>query len=269
MSDNEKKNKRKGAIASIIFHAVILILFAIFGMSYTVPPPEDGMLINFGYSDMGSGTVEEEPAQTSEQEEVVEEQESAAAPQEVQEVEAVEEVATQEVEQSVNVKKQEEVKKPVEEVKEPQPTEEELRQAEAKRKLEERFAKAKAAQNASQGETSGANNQGNPDGVPNAPQGKIPGKGSSGISFDLGGRKMMTAPKIKDDSQKEGRVIVSITVDRYGKVINAVPGARGSTTTSTYLYQLAKEAAFNTKFNADPNASVQQMGTMTFIFEVK
>ena len=119
MSDNEKKNKRKGAIASMIFHAVILILFAIFGMSYTVPPPEDGMLINFGYSDMGSGTVEEEPAQTSEQEEVVEEQESAVAPQDVQEVEAVDEVATQEVEQSVNVKKQEEVKKPVEEVKEP------------------------------------------------------------------------------------------------------------------------------------------------------
>ena len=79
----------------------------------------------------------------------------------------------------------------------------------------------------------------------------------------------MTVPKIKDDSQNEGRVIVTITVDRYGKVINAVPGARGSTTTNTYLYQLAKEAAFNTTFNADAEAAVQQMGTMTFIFEVK
>ena len=269
MSENEKKDKRKGMVATVVFHAVLLLLFAIFGMSYTIPPPEDGMLINFGYTDSGSGTVEEEPSQSSEQEEVVEEQESASAPKEVQEVEEVESVATQEVEESVNIKNHEEAKKPVEEVKEPQPTKEELRQAEAKRKLDERFAKAKAAQNASQGENGGPGNQGKPDGVPNAPQGKIPGKGSSGISFDLGGRKMMTAPKINDNSQDEGRVVVTITVDKYGKVINAVPGARGSTTASSHLYRLAKEAAFNTKFSADPNASVQQMGSMTFIFEVK
>lgn len=269
MDDKQKKNKRKGMIASFVFHAVLLLLFAIFGMSYTTPPPEDGMLINFGYSDSGSGDVEEEPAQSSEEQEVVEEQEAAAAPQPSEEVKSYEEVVSQEVEESVKVEKKEKKPEPVKEVKEPQPTEEELRKAEQKKKLEERFAKAKAAQNASQGEKTGSGNQGNPDGVPNAQQGKVPGRGSSGISFDLGGRRMMTAPKINDNSQDEGRVVVTITVDRYGKVINAVPGARGSTTASTHLYRLAKEAAFNTKFDADPNASVQQMGSMTFIFEVK
>jgi outer membrane biosynthesis protein TonB len=266
MEDTEKKDKRKGLIASFVFHTVMLVLFAIFGMSYTTPPPEDGMLINFGYSDSGSGDVEEEPVQNSEEQEV---QEAAAAPQPSEEVKSYEEVVSQEVEESVKVEKKEKKPEPAKEVKEPQPTQEELRQAEQKKKLEERFAMAKAAKNANQGEKTGPGNQGNPDGVPNAPQGKVPGKGSSGISFDLGGRRMMTTPKIKDNSQDEGRVVVTITVDRYGKVINAVPGARGSTTASTHLYRLAKEAAFNTNFDADPNASVQQMGSMTFIFEVQ
>ena len=63
MEDTEKKDKRKGMIASFVFHTVMLVLFAIFGMSYTTPPPEDGLLINFGSSDSGSGDVEEEPVQ--------------------------------------------------------------------------------------------------------------------------------------------------------------------------------------------------------------
>lgn len=269
MSENEKKNKRSGAIATIIFHGVLLILFALFGMSYTYPPPESGMLINFGYDATGSGEIEETPTAS----EVAEAQpeEAAARPQPSDPTESYEDALSQDVEESVKIeeKKEEPKPQPKEEVKEPQPTEEELRQAEQKRKMEELFAKTKSAENASQGETTGGGNQGNPDGDKNAPQGINPGKGNSGISFDLGGRRMMKAPKINDNSQDEGKVVVSITVDKYGKVMNAVPGARGSTTASTHLYRLAKEAAFNTKFNADPNAGVQQNGTMTFIFEVK
>jgi len=257
-------------IATFVFHGLLILICAIFGMSYMEPPPEEGMLINFGYSDSGSGTVEEEPSESSEQQEVVEQQEATPPPQPADPVESYEDVAVQETEESVKIeKKEEKVEEIVEEVKDPQPTEKELREAEQKRRSNERFAKAKAAQNASQGEQTSSGNQGHPDGVPNAQQGKVPGSGSSGISFDLGGRRMMKAPKINDNSQDEGKVVVTITVDRYGKVVNAVAGARGSTTASTHLYHLAKEAAFNTKFDADPNANVQQIGSMTFIFEVK
>lgn len=61
-------------------------------------------------------------------------------------------------------------------------------------------------------------------------------------------------------------MVVDIVVDKYGKVVRATPGARGSTTTSTYLYKLAQNAAIETKFDANPNASVQQNGSMTFVF---
>ena len=269
MSEEEKKNKRKGAIATIVFHAVVLILFAILGMSYTYPPPENGMLINFGYDDAGSGEIEEMPTASEVSE--TQPEEAAATPQPSDPIESNQEAISQDMVESVKVeeKKKEPKPQPKEEVKEPQPTEEELRQAEQKRKMEELFAKTKSAESKSQGETTGGGNQGNPDGDKSAPQGINPGKGNSGISFSLGGRNWLKPPKIIDNSQDEGKVVVSITVDRYGKVMNAIPGARGSTTTSTHLYRLAKEAAFNTKFNADPNAGVQQNGTMTFVFEVK
>ncbi len=77
---------------------------------------------------------------------------------------------------------------------------------------------------------------------------------------------MVSAPRINDTSQKEGKVVVDIIVDKYGKVVKATPGARGSTTTDRHLEKLATEAAYNTKFNAKTDAPVQQKGSMTFVF---
>lgn len=77
---------------------------------------------------------------------------------------------------------------------------------------------------------------------------------------------MVSAPKIVDNSQKEGKVVVDIIVDKNGKVVKATPGGRGSTTTDRHLEKLAKEAAENTVFNAKPDAPIQQKGEMTFLF---
>ncbi len=76
----------------------------------------------------------------------------------------------------------------------------------------------------------------------------------------------MHAPKIDDKSQETGKVVVDIIVDKSGKVISAIPGGRGSTTTSSYLYRLAKEAALATPFNASPDNKETQKGTITFNF---
>ena len=57
---------------------------------------------------------------------------------------------------------------------------------------------------------------------------------------------MMKAPKINDNSQDEGKVVVSITVDRYGKVMNALLELVVQQQLVP-LYRLAKEAAFNTR----------------------
>ncbi len=95
------------------------------------------------------------------------------------------------------------------------------------------------------------------------------GPGNGGIIIDLTGRKLVRRPSIDDKSQETGRVVVSITVDKDGTVTEARPGARGSTTTSTYLFGKAKEAAMKAKFSPNSNGTDIQKGTMTFVFSLQ
>src|SRR6185369_4468543 len=95
------------------------------------------------------------------------------------------------------------------------------------------------------------------------------GPGNGGISFDLTGRRLVRKPSIDDKSQETGRVVVSITVDKEGNVTEARPGARGSTTTSAYLFGKAKEAAMKARFSPNPDGADIKKGTMTFVFLVQ
>lgn len=63
-----EKNKRRGLIATIFYHVALVLLFIFFGLTYQDPPPEDGIAINFGYEEDGSGnTTQSAPAQTQQQ----------------------------------------------------------------------------------------------------------------------------------------------------------------------------------------------------------
>ncbi len=106
---------------------------------------------------------------------------------------------------------------------------------------------------------------------PGEGDGTGPGKGpgNGGISFDLAGRRLVRKPSIDDKSQETGRVVVSITVDKEGNVTEARPGARGSTTTSSYLFGKAREAAMKAKFSPNTDGADIQKGTMTFVFLVQ
>ena len=64
-------------------------------------------------------------------------------------------------------------------------------------------------------------------------------------------------------------MVVDITVDKDGNVVSATPGGRGSTTTSAYLFRLAKESALKAKFDENPDAADIQRGTITYIFVVQ
>ena len=70
------------------------------------------------------------------------------------------------------------------------------------------------------------------------------------IQYQIRGRKMITIPPVSNATQKKGRVVVKITIDRYGNVMKAEPGYIGSTTTDKYLLTkamaVAKAARFNT-----------------------
>ncbi len=100
-----------------------------------------------------------------------------------------------------------------------------------------------------------------------------PGSGSgapgTGISFSLAGRNLVKKPSISDNSQETGKVVVDITVDKDGNVAYANPGVKGTTTSSTLLFKLAKDAALRAKFSPSDNGADIQRGTITFVFVVQ
>ncbi len=121
-----------------------------------------------------------------------------------------------------------------------------------------------------EGETGGEGNQGVQSGsVDSKTRGEGSGLGDKGISYDLQGRGFQSLPPPKYDYQGEGRVVVEVSVDRAGKVIQAVPGTKGSTTLDEYLLKVAKEAALKARFDPKPDAPLVQKGTITYNFILK
>jgi TonB family protein len=117
----------------------------------------------------------------------------------------------------------------------------------------------------SQGVTYGGGNQGSPDGTPGV--NRYGNGGGSGNTFNLSGRSLRGGlPKPDFPGNEEGTVVVEITVDKYGKVTQAVPGVKGSNTMNSSLLAAAKKAALSARFNTDENAPAFQKGTITYHF---
>ncbi len=117
-----------------------------------------------------------------------------------------------------------------------------------------------------QGVTYPGGNQGNPNGSANSNNYGNGGGAGNGVSFNLSGRSALSLPKPYYPGNEEGIVVVKVTVNKYGKVTNAEPGARGSTTYNAQLVAAAKQAALKAKFNLDENAPAFQQGTITYRF---
>lgn len=255
----DKNRKRNSWIGTVVFHSVLLLLFLFVGLKYQDPPIEDGIAINFGYEDDGQGNTEQAPQQSTPQqpEEVVE---TPDVPEEVATQEAVEAPAISEKKPEPKPKeKPKEVKEP-----DPQPTSD----------LSDRLSRVRNTKGSGEGETQGGGDQGSQDGDPNSKN--RTGTGGLGDSGDyrLGGRKALQRPKPNYNCPEEGRVVVKIYVDRYGKVVNAVPGERipgdvASNTSSKCLFDRARDAAMSTTWQGDPNAPEQQVGYIIYNFSKK
>jgi len=258
VGSGEEKNRKIGLAASAIVHMLLLILFAFFGLSYMEPPPEEeGITINFGIDDFGKASENDKPPTESSENTPAETVPETPSPTES----VQEDLITQDTDEatSIDQKKEEKQEKPVEEKKEEPQVNKKLNQALNKWK------KSNQEAGGGDGTTDKTGDQGDLKGDPNSNNYQGGGLGN-GTSFSLSGRSLISSPKITDNSQEEGKVVVEIIVDKYGNVVRASPGARGSTTTNSTLYKKAKEAALKTKFDANPNAAEEQKGSMTFIF---
>jgi len=113
------------------------------------------------------------------------------------------------------------------------------KKADAKSKFSSMFGKTGSDKSASKGQTNG-----HPDAK--ALEGLSTGKGKAGEG--LGDRGVVFSPTITDNTQKTGRVVVDICIDKSGKVISANYTQKGSTTTDAYLIDLAETNAKKYKF---------------------
>lgn len=94
------------------------------------------------------------------------------------------------------------------------------------------------------------------------------GKGS-GSGYSLAGRSALSKPAPNYNCNEEGKVVVEVTVDQNGNVIEARPGARGTTNAASCLTSQAKAAAMKTKWSASPTGASKQVGTITYVFSLK
>lgn len=278
-------HKRKSAIVTSIIMLLLLLLIFFFGLKYLDPPIESGIAVNFGTSEVGSGTVQPRtPVKTKvapevqNQDEVVEEVE-ASSPEESA---PAEEVLTQESEESIKLKQLEKEKRDAEAAAEAARVKAELEaQKEAERIQKEQDAKKQKLDaliggiNDSEGEEAeghGNDNvggdKGKKNGDPNASG--FYGTGGSGGkgNYQLGNRRPIDKPKPAYDCEEEGKVIVTIEVDRAGKVIKATPGTKGTTNSASCLLTQAKIAAMKTTWDPDPNATAKQIGSITYRFSL-
>lgn len=108
---------------------------------------------------------------------------------------------------------------------------------------------------------------GKPNGDPNVESLKGLSKGKGTVGRGLNGRQIIYAPTIEDQSQKSGRVIVEICVNKSGIVESASYTQRGSNTTDRYLVNLAEEAAMKWRFST--SEVEKQCGVITIDFKVE
>ncbi len=258
----DKKDRRKGLYWTLGIHIGLLILFFFVGLKYIVPPPEDGIAINFGNAEAAFGPPGPTKPQSAQTNEIERDVPEVLIESEL--VEPVEEVVTQDQIETVSIgdeKPQEQVAPEKEnQPEEPQPSDE------LNRALNDFFNNTNSS---NEGDAQGSGDMGDPTGNPNAPnyQGNE-GGGNSG-DYQLGNRAVLARPKPEYTCNEEGKVVVKIWVDRKGNVTRAEPGDRGTTNAAQCLLSKAKEAALKTRWQGDINAPEQQIGRIIYRFQRK
>lgn len=254
--------KKSFAITSVIF-VIILILCFFLGMSYMDPPPENGIAINFGTTEFGSGDIQPtEPIASAPQQTQAESQSTAVT----------DDVATQDVADApviVNKKPQKETPKEDTKPKEtPKPTPSKSTTDALNNLLNGPKSDGKAT--GGQGDDNQPGDKGSVDGSLGGSYGQGGGgRGTGGNgNYQLGNRNALTKPMPKYTCNEQGTVVVQITVNKAGKVIAVNPGVRGTTNTASCLLDQAKIAAMDTKWEADPDAPDKQTGKIIYNFRL-
>ncbi|MEZ4852847.1 energy transducer TonB [Flavobacterium sp.] len=256
------EEKKSFTITTAIF-VILFLLFSIFGLTYMDPPPENGIAINFGTSNVGQGEIQPtEPLKTAPQ----------PTPSQPETSQDNDNTLTQDDDSPVTVTPKENTKpkdKPKETTK---PKETKPTPSSTTTNALDAFINGKE----SDGKVTGGHgndgipgDKGDPNGDRYATSFYGSGSGNgSGTGYGLKGRNLAKKGEIVQQCGNEsGKVIVQITVDRSGNVVKT-QYVKGTTNTKPCVLEAAYKTAKNYKWKSDANAPETQIGWIEVNFSL-
>lgn len=260
-----EEEKKSFAITSAIF--VILIFLCLFlGLTYMDPPPENGIAINFGTSDVGQGEIQPTEAIQSAPQPTVSEPVTSQN----------DEILTQDEDAPVVVETKKETKKPVEKPKEePKPkvveTPKPSQQTNSALSSILNGPKSDGKAQGGHGDDGLAGDKGDPNGsiYSNSFYGNGTGNGTgSGRGYGLNGRSLAKkGEKVQQCGNETGKVIVQITVNKSGDVVKT-QFIKGTTNTTPCVLEAAYKTARSYKWKPDSDAPDTQIGWIEVNFTI-
>ena len=245
-----QKEKLTGVFGTTLFHLLLLLIFFYLGLSYQDPPPaEEGINIDFGIKDNN-----ENISKNSNKEGIKNRNSEKNIVKSIENNEK--EIITQENVITNNTTKKE--KKEDDKIEDDKKNKINTNALYKGKKTNNRENKLE------QDNFIGQNNNSNQTKESNY---NLSENGSKN-NFQLKGRTAKFKAKPIYNSQEQGIVVVLITVNQSGDVINAISGAKGSTTLNKNLLKRAKEAALKTKFNEKKSAPKNQQGKIIYYFSL-
>ena len=280
--DKKQKGNLSGILGTILANGAIVGILLLVGFAPPTDQDDGGVPVIMG--DISESQYNYDP-KTMVDVEIMENTQMAEATA----IPSVDdELITQEEEETIVVEKKKETPKketPKQEAKKVVEKTEAEKQAEAKRLAEEkaereRKAAAEAAakrvsgafgkgtaMEANKGTSTGSGMEGSTQG--NSTTGEKDGSGGYG-SFNLNGRSLGEGglPRPVYNVQEEGIVVVTITVNPAGAVINAEINLKETRTTNSTLRKAAIDAAKKARFNTVTGLN-NQAGTITYNFKLR
>lgn len=276
-------HERKSAVLTTVIAVLLLLLFSIVGLSYFDPPISYGMEVNFGVSDQGKGKVQPQKPVATQPEQLQQNTPEKLPPLEEK---STAKVLTQK-ETSIPVVKKKAKETPKKQSPKKVPPKKVIAKTDVKptppapvkpkvsnttKNVLSSVLNAKKStgeQQQGEGDDNSPGDKGKQEGNPYASSYyNRAGLGGNGKGYGLNGRNLQSNGAVTQACNEEGTVVVRITVNQLGQVIDAEPGVKGSTNVHPCLLAPAKKTALLHKWFPDTNAPTTQIGFVVINFKI-
>ena len=274
-------HKKKSAGLTLITAFLLIFLFFFLGLSYYDPPVSYGMEVNFGNSINGSGNIQPLKQVTQKKSSSIVnkpkvERKSESKPPQKKVVPKIIKPVLKDEKSTIPIINKNEVEK--ESIISNQKKEEELIKNKKPKVTDDtknlvsnliKNRKKEDIEKKGEGDDQIFGDKGKKDGNPySSSYYNKAGLKGIGKGYGLNGRNLKSNGKVIQECNQEGIVVVRITVNKLGNVINAEPGVKGTTNTHPCLLAPAKKTALMHEWYPDSKAPEQQIGFVVIQFKL-